>query len=274
MTTTTPSAAPRPAAPVLARQLLDGRRGQVGWSLALAAVVGLYLPLYPSLQSQQLTDLVDSLPAELVQVLGFDRIATGAGYTQATFFGLVGFVLAAAASTGWGAAAIAGAEESGRLELTLAHAVSRTRYALESAAAVVVRCLALGVVAFALVLAVDAPAQLGIDATDLLAASAAWTGLALLPGTAALAVGAVTGRRSWATGAGAGTAVLAYALDAAGRTGGGTAWLADVSPYHWAFGADPLADGFDWAGLGLLWGGSAVLVGVAAAALARRDVLG
>ncbi|MBF6842443.1 hypothetical protein, partial [Acinetobacter baumannii] len=126
---------------------LDGWRGQIGWSLGIALAIGLYLPLFPSLQSPALAQLMSSLPIELVNTLGFDQIASGAGYAQSTFFGLIGFVLAAIASTSWGSGFIAGAEESGRLELTLAHAVSRTQYALESAAALVVRMLALGMVA-------------------------------------------------------------------------------------------------------------------------------
>src|SRR3546814_2524257 len=56
-----------------------------------------------------------------------------------TFFGLIGFLLLTIAAISWGSAAIAGAEESGKLELNLAHGVSRTQYALESALAVLVK---------------------------------------------------------------------------------------------------------------------------------------
>lgn len=274
MTRATPAPASRPAAPILIRHLLDGRRGQLGWSLGVAAVIGLYLPLFPTLQSPELTRLVESLPADLVNALGFHQIASGAGYTQATFFGLVGFVVLAIAAISWGAAFIAGAEESGRLELTLAHAVGRAQYALESAAALVIKVLALGAVAYVLILLLDAPAGLGLSAANLLAATLAWTGLGLVSGLAALAVGALTGRRTWAIGAGAGIAVLGFGLDAVGGMHDDVAWLAHLSPYHWAFGATPLADGFDVGGLALLWGLAALLVGVTAWALPRRDVLG
>ena len=89
-----------------------------------------------------------------------------------------------------------------------------------------------------------------------------------------IAVGAATGRRSWAIGAGAGVAVLGYGLDAVGGSNDDLTWLANLSPYHWAFGNAPLAEGFDWAGLGLLWGLSAALIAVAVWALSRRDILG
>ena len=51
-------------------------------------------------------------------------------------------------------------------------------------------------------------------------------------------------------------------------------WLYAISPFDWAFGEAPLANGMDWTGLALLWGGSAVLIAVATVGLARRDVLG
>lgn len=274
MTTATLPRVSTPTFPIFLRLLLDGWRGQAGWSLGIAAVIGLYLPLFPSLQSPELAQLIDSLPAELVNALGFDQIASGAGYTQATFFGLLGFVLAVIASISWGAAFIAGTEETGRLELTVAHAVGRTQYALESAAALIVKMLALGAVAFLLILAMKSPAELDLSATHLLAVTLAWVSLGLLSGVAALAVGALTGRRSWAIGAGAGIAVLGYGFDAVGSMTEGLDWLSNFSPYHWAFGSNPLADGFDWGDLGLLWGLSAVLVGVTAWALSRRDILG
>lgn len=274
MTTTTLAHTPWTAAPILRRNLLDGWRGQIGWSLGIAAVIGLYLPLYPSLQSPELTQLINNLPVELMSTLGFDQIVSGAGYTQATFFGLLGFVLVAIASISWGAAFIAGTEETGRLELTIAHAVGRTQYALESAAALIIKMLALGAAAYLLILGLNTPAELDLTAINLLAGTLAWSSLGLLSGVTALAVGALTGRRSWAIGAGAGIAVLGYGLDAAGGTNTNLEWLGNLSPYYWAFGNSPLSGGFDWAGLGLLWGLTAVCIGVAAWALYRRDVLG
>lgn len=274
MSTATHPQIPRPTAPIFSRHLLDRWRGQLGWSIGIATVIGIYLPLFPSLQTPELTQLIDSLPGELVNTLGFDEITSGAGYTQATFFGLLGFVLAAIASISWGAAFIAGTEETGRLELTLAHAVGRTQYALESAAALIVKMLALGAVAFLLILAVNTPAELGLLGLNLLAVTLAWVSLSVLTGTAALAFGAVTGRRSWAIGAGAGIAVAGYGLDALGGTSTDLEWLKAPSPYHWAFGHSPLADGFDWTGLALLWGLSAILIGITACALSRRDIRG
>lgn len=262
------------SAPVFFRGVLGSWRGLLGWAAAIVAVLLLYLPLYPSMQSPELNQLLDSLPTELVKALGYEQISSGEGYTQATFFGLLGFVFITIAAISWGAAAIAGSEESGQLELTLAHAVGRVRYALESGAAMIVKIALLGVVAFLGILLLNGPSELGVQAGNLFAVTLAWTGLGLLTGAVSLAAGAVTGRRAWAIGAGAGIAVFGYALDALGNMNPDLEGLQRFSPYHWAFGNMPLASGFDVGGLVLLWVLGTALIVVSACALARRDITG
>ena len=260
------------AAPVFARSLARSWRGFLGWAAAILAVLALYLPLYSSLAGQDLQELIQGLPPELVSALGYDDITSGAGYTQSTFFGLIGFVLFTIAAVAWGTWALAGDEESGTMELTLAHAVSRVRLVVERAAAVTVRLLALGVFAGLAVLAFNGPADLDLEAGNVWAASAALTGLALLTGAVAMAAGALTGRRVAAMGAAAGVAVAGYALNAVANQNPDLEVLHRVSPYHWAFGARPLADGADWAGLAGLYGAALLLFVVAALALDRRDI--
>ncbi len=48
-------------------------------------------------------------------------------------------------------------------------------------------------------------------------------------------------------------------------------WMQVLSPYFWAYGAAPLADGFDPL-MGLLYAVSAVALTVAVIAFRRRDV--
>ncbi len=274
MTAVAPAPAGGAVLPTLRRWLSDGWRGLLGWALGLAAAAFMYLPLYPAMRTPELAGLLAALPPELVRTLGYGSIATGAGYAQATFFGLIGFVLLTIAGISWGAAYTGGAEESGRLELTLAHGVGRAQYALESAAALLVKLLLLGLVAFLLIWAVSGPSELELDAENLLAVTTAWVGLALFTASAAFAAGALSGRRSRGLGVGAGIAVAGYVLQAVANNNpdlGGLRWL---SPFDWAYGTAPLANGFDWAGLVALWGGSALLVAVAAGALSRRDILG
>lgn len=261
------------ALPLCAKALAESWRSTLGWGLGLAAAALLYLPLYPSIGgSAQMQDLVGALPPALVKSLNYDRIASGPGYTGATLFGLIGFLLMSIATVGWGAAAVGGDEEAGRLELTLAHAVTRAQVVLERSLALLVRVAALSALVLVLVLALNAPAQLGIETAHLLGTVVLFAGLALLSGTAAVCAGAVTGRRSVALGAGAAVAVLGYVFNALANQGEDLQWLGTLSPYHWAYAGSPLSNGADWGAAGLLFGLSAGLVLVGALALERRDV--
>jgi ABC-2 type transport system permease protein len=260
--------------PILRRWLVDGWRGTAGWCAGMIVVMAVYLPLFPSMQTPELAGMLDSLPPELVRTLGYDDITSGAGYTQATFFGLVGFALMAVAAVSWGGSVIAGAEESGRLELTVAHGVGRVQYALESAAAVLVRVLVVGAVVLATLLVLNEPSQLDLEVGRIVAEVAAWTGLGFLFAAVALAAGAITGARSWAIGAGAGVAAASFVVQAVANNSEDLADLERFSPFFWAYGQSPLANGFDAPGLALLWGFALAFVAVATFALRRRDILG
>lgn len=260
--------------PILRRSLADGGRSLVGWAVGLAAAVLLYLPLYPSIGTAQMTAVLDTLPPELVETLGYEDITSGPGYVQGTVYGLIGFALLTIAAVAAGAAAIAGAEESGRLELTLAHGVSRVQFALESAAAVAIRLLALVVLAAVLVIALDEPSELGLEAVNVLAVSASLFGLTAVAASVALAAGAISGRRAVGTAAGALVAVAGYVLNALGNQSDDLEWLQRLSPYDWAYGGSPITEGWDVGGLALLGVSAVLATGIATLALQRRDVTG
>lgn len=262
------------ALPVLRRSLRESWRGFVGWSVGVVATLSLYLPLFPSLASAELEAIIDQMPDELVAVLGYEEISTGAGYTEATFFGLVGFALLSIASIGWGANLVGQAEESGRLELDLAHGVSRTRYALESASSLILRVFGLVVISAVTIWAFDGPAELGLSLDRLVGASAALAGLSLSAGTLSLWLGALSGRRAWGVGAGAGLTVAGYALNAIATQSEALEWVRNLSTYSWAFSQPPLREGADPTGLLVLFGSSLVFVVLTVVSLRRRDVIG
>lgn len=260
--------------PVFRRGIRESWRSLLGWTIGIAVVLFLYLPLYPSIgASDQMTQLIDSLPAQLVDALGYDQIASGAGYTEASFYGLVGFLLLTITAVLWGSS-VAAAEESGRAELDLAHGIGRSQYALESALSVLVRMLWLGAFAGLVIWALNDPAELDLEPARIIGASAALTGVAFLTAGAALLAGAATGRRIWATGVGAGIAALGYILQALAKQSDDLEWLNALSPYAWVFRQSPLAEGVDVRGLALTWGIGLALAAASALALRARDLRG
>jgi ABC-2 type transport system permease protein len=272
-TSTTATTVRRAPFPIFGKVFADGWRSLVAWGVGIAAAIFLYLPLFPSMSgTSQMQELIDTLPEALVRTLNYDQIGTGSGYTQATVFGLIGFLLMSIAAVGWGAAALGGDEESGQLELTLAHSVTRVQVVMQRFAALFVRILLISTLVFALVLLLNGPSQLGIDVGYLAQTCALFAGLVLLIGSVAMLGGALSGRRVWGIGAGAGVAVIGYVFNALGNQSADLEWLHGFSPYYWAFGNSPLTTGADGWSLLAFYGGSLLVITATALVLRRRDI--
>ena len=260
--------------PVTRRGLAESWRGVLGWSAGIVGALGLYLPLYPSIAGPEMQTLIESLPEAMITALGYDQITSGAGYTQATFFGLIGFALFAIAGIGWGANAGGGEEESGRMELDLAHNIGRGSYAFQAWLTLTVKFLFLGTVSFGVIAALNTPSELGLDLLHLAGAVASLTSLALLIATTALAGGIVTGRKSLGVATGTVVTVGGYVVNAVSNLVDELDWLEHLSPYAWAFGTPPLLSGPDPLGLFALAASSVISCLIAVWGLRTRDVVG
>ncbi|WP_417218424.1 ABC transporter permease subunit [Arthrobacter sp.] len=261
--------------PLLRKALVDARFSMGTWAVAMLAVMCLYLPLFPAIGgSDQMQQMLKALPPKLVNALNYGQIASGPGYTQATVFGLLGFLLMTIMAVSAGAAAIGGDEESGLLELTIAHGVTRTQVVLERAAALVLRVAILHVFILIVLLVLKGPSELGFDAAHAAAGVLMFALLVLLNGCFALLGGALGGRKVHGIAAGAGVAVLGYAFNALGNQNPNLEWMHTVSPYYWAYGKSPLLNGVDAPAALLLLGVSALCIALAVAALHRRDIHG
>lgn len=261
--------------PIFASELRHGWKALMGWIIGLIAVCVVYLPFFESIgASPEMESMLSALPDALVVGMGFDTMFTGAGYVHSSILELTALILVVIAGVGWGARAIAGDEEEGMLELTLAHGVSRMRVYSERALVIVVRFLILGAVLWAILMGLSGPFSLDLDAAYTTAGVASFTVLAIALAFVSLAVGAATGRKSAAIGAGAGVGVAAYVANVIGRQSDDWTWLADASPFGWAFAEIPIMNGWDWPGLGLLIGLSAVAFVLGLVAVRRRDIVG
>ena len=68
-----------PNAPIFLRSVVSSWRGLLSWAVAIIAVLILYLPLYPSMNTPELNQMLNNLPTELVQALGYEEISSGYG---------------------------------------------------------------------------------------------------------------------------------------------------------------------------------------------------
>lgn len=261
------------ALPVLTGVLREQRRSLIVWSLALFAVSAFYISFYPSIGSTPaLQEMIDSMPPGVAQALGYDQIASPAGYIAATVYGLLGPVLVLVFGISTGARLIAGEEEAGSLELELAHPVGRMRLVGE-------RWLAVAIDLTVLVLPVIAAAALLIAVLDLdvvlgnlVAMTVGMLLFALAFASLAFAIGAATGRRAVALGGTAALAVMAYLAHAIGPQMNGGAWMDKISPFGWYLSGEPLTNGWDFGGLGLLAAVVALAVPLALVTFENRDI--
>ncbi len=255
------------------RMIFDQRRRLIGFAIGMAALVMVYLPLFESMMETDLLGAkLDALPPALVEALGFESVSTAAGYAQATIYGLVGMVVAVVLAVGAGAWAIAGDEEAGALELTIAHAVGRRSLVGRRAMAIAIMGAVVTGVAGITVAVVDTVWRLGIGGEGIVGATLALTGLVWTFGAIALMVGSITGSRGLALSVTGGVGVFAYLSNTVlADTAAGGLFQA-ISPFHWAYGERPLVTGVDPGGLARLLVTTLVAVTVATWAFDRRDL--
>lgn len=257
---------------VMMRWLRVHRGGLLGWSIGLAAVSTMYLSFYRTVALDR--DLLDqymaAFPPEMMSALGFDDIASPAGYAQSTIFNLLGLVLILIAGMTRGTRAIAGDEQTGSLETEVSAAVDRTEVYVGRALGVTAFVVTLGVVVGLVTMLVNGPAGLDLPVGNIVAGVAALTLLGLVHALLALAVGAATGRPGVALGVAIVAAVLGYFAHNLGPTV--LEGVERLSPFHWAYGNTPLADGFDEVGLGLLLLAAVAVFVAGLVAFPRRDL--
>jgi len=108
---------------------LGRSRGQIlGWGLTLAVLGGYLVGFYDTLAEQQeaLGQLISSYPPELMAFFGdFSDMFTPQGYLNVEFFSYMPLILGIYAVIA-GSGMLAGDEESGTMDLVMAHPLSRT----------------------------------------------------------------------------------------------------------------------------------------------------
>ena len=219
------------------------------WVLGAIALVLSTTALYPTVEGNaSFEELADDLPEAVVSLFGIDAsigITSAPGYLHARLFSTLLPVVLIIFAIGLATRALAGAEEEGTLELTLAQPITRPRLAGERYAAVVVLVTTLTVVVTVVLVgsAALAGALTGVSMAGLVAACAAAGSLALLHASIAFAVGATTGRRPLALGVATAVALGGYLVHGLLGVTDVIDAVRFVTPWHWYLGRNMLAEG-------------------------------
>lgn len=258
----------------IALKATSDHQGVLLISSAVMFYIGLMMgPLY-GLIPDDFVEFVADFPDALIAMIGGVDMATAAGFIQAEVFSITGPIAFIAVIAVMGSGALAGEEEAHTMGLLLANPIPRRQVVVEKAAAMVVYAIVLGLVTFTgtwlgvLIGGVDLPA-VNIAATSTLLSL-----LGLVYGAVALAVGAVTGRSRMASSTAAGFAVAGYFMFAFFPLSERFEPWAQLSPFTFYLGSEPLASGMPWADAVVLTLIFVTLVAASIPLFQRRDLRG
>ena len=260
---------------IFLKTLYEHRRGLLWWVIGLAAYAAMIVGFYPSInQMPDINQMLEMAPKELMAAFvgELTDMTSPTGYLNSQIFFFLAPLLLIIFAVGQGSSALAGEEERGTLELLLANPVPRVRVVAEKLAALVVMTAGLALVLW-LALAGGAPlVEMDISAGRLAEATLGTALLALVFGVLSLAVGAATGNRGLSLGVTGGLAVVTYLVNALSAVVEELKPYRVLSPFYYATGADPLANGLNWGHVAML---VALILACAAAAwitFQRRDL--
>lgn len=256
---------------VFTKTLRVNRRSLLGWTAGITAAAAMYSAFYPQMAKNGAAQ-TESLPEGLRDALNMNDFTSAPGYLGSTVFGLIVPLLAMFFGAAVGARVTATDEESGTLDLLLAHPVTRTSLILQRFAALVAAAGGIGIALWLAMLALRGGADLtAISPTQFAAQCVQVVALIVTFGALATGIGAAYGRRGVVFAITAIVGIIAYAAHTfAGQIG--LDWAAYLSPFHYYIDNEPLRNGFDWAAIGLLAVISIILVTAGAYRFNHRDL--
>ncbi|WP_084760185.1 ABC transporter permease subunit [Nocardia mangyaensis] len=256
---------------VFTKTLRDSHRGLLGWTAGITVAAAAYASFYPQLAANGAAQ-AESLPEGLRDALNMNDISSAAGYLGSTVFGLIVPLLAMFFGAAVGARVSAADEESGTLDLLLAHPITRTSLIVQRFAALVAAATGIGFIVWLAMLAIRGSAELTAVSVGQFAAQCAH--LVLLTGcfgALATAIGAVTGHRGTVFALTAVVGAVAWAAHTFADSIG-LGWAAYLSPFHYYIDSEPLRHGIDVGGAAVLLVASAVLVAAGTYRFNHRDL--
>lgn len=254
---------------VLVKDLRERTVPGGGLALGLSATTIFVLGIYAGMRTT-FDAITQDFPPELLAFIGGEGPG---GYVVGELFHLIAPAALVAYAVVTGASATAGEEERGTLGMLLGLPVRRTAVLTGKTVGLVAAVVVVTAAFAASVLVADVLFGVGLSAGGVLAASVHLGALALMFGFLALAAGAATGRPATASGTVGGLALVCYLADAMLPLADLAGW-AELSPWFYYAGSEPLVHGVSPGHLAVL-----VAIGVAALVAARlafdrRDLRG
>ncbi len=262
---------------VARRALRDRRRALFWWSLGSGLYALFIVVAYPAVKDQsQLNDLMKDYPPELIAIFSGGEtsldITSVTGYLNSQLFSFLLPILLSILAIGFGASTLAGEEEAGTMELLLSYPVRRRDVVVQKAAVLGIQILVVVLVTYAVTFGLGRAFSVEVAGGNIVASLTSQLLLALVMGLLAMTVGATTGKRGSAIGVAAAVAAAGYLVNSLGPVVSWMKPLRYASPFYYATGSNPLADGFDLAGLAVLSAAALMWLGAAIWAFDRRDL--
>ncbi len=254
---------------VLVKDVRDRRIPTLGLGVGLfvisVALVGLYAGLRDTVDQ-----LTAGFPAAMTSFIG----GTGpGGYVVGELFNLIAPIALVGYAVVGGASALAGEEEKGTMAMLSAQPVTRTAILVQKATGLVGALVVAAVLFWAGITLAALMFGVGLDLAGLAAICLHLLFLSIAFGAIALAAGAITGNPGLAAAVAGGLAVVSYLADAMLPLAGLDGW-AELSPWFYYAGSDPLVNGIDGVHLLVLLALAAVAAGISVPAFDRRDLKG
>ena len=262
---------------VLTKTIWERRRSTAWWAAGMMALAGVTIAFYPSIRSdtESFEALFESMPEGLFTVFGIEDTAallTATGLINSRLYSGIGPVILAVFGIGLGTAAVAGEEDRGTLNLLMSQPITRTRLVVEKFAATTLLTLAVCIGIWLTLVVLNPIVDLEFRAANMVAANVGLALLTLVFAALALAVGAVTGNRSFTIGLSAAVTVFVFFVNGMAPLVDSLNWAQKLSPFYWLQGPNRLANGFSPGYSALMVAVVVVLLTMAVWGFNRRDI--
>ena len=247
--------------------------------MALTLWIGIGLGLMGFMVAGMFDSLVEALEdmdlgAVMEVFLAGSAINTPEGWLSAEMYTLmvpIGIVVLAVIDA---ARSYAGEEEQRSIGMLGSNPLSRTKVIVEKAGGVIVHVVAVAVIVALAVAGGSAAFGLGMDQGGIWAASAHAAMLGVMFAAVTTLVSALTGKRLPTMLTVAAVGGVAYLVATFFPLIEGLADWAELSPWHYYYSTNPLANGADWGHLGVMTAIAAVVYAAAWLVYRKRDLPG